>query len=433
MLVTWAVLCAPVVVILAAAAGLPGSGIGVAPRYRQRKSLYGSLLLVEKLPDEIVGRRQITDDVDRQTLRLAYLSQYPQRLADIARIAPIWAVVLAAAAACYVFVWAQSWLLYLIALTVAVVAALYSRRAVANFAANDRRCRRLFRLLHAPRDLVWIPTEIFHSVPAASAEQTILRAADIRDRVGASITTVESVNIALTESVMQRGHPIAHAVIGTLAFTARAYDWLLTRLARPLFRWRVELLEHRENRRVAHALRTGDVFATAWLPAHYQSERARAARQLASLHHARDPLLRWVEQMTVQIKRIDTARLHDEDGLQQAGADVVKWLRDEAQIFWLWLRQKAVDLRARIRPLGAELRQWTTDLPEHLSLARRRADSAQRVEAEMRRVRAEFDRARNSREARQAMGWVTRLAGGLPRRTSPTPDVEPDATQTKPE
>lgn len=79
MLVDAIALCAPVVVALPAVVVLLTSHVSLASKSRAQRRLYGTLLLAEKLPPDVLGGALISNDIDRQTLHVAYLAQYPQR------------------------------------------------------------------------------------------------------------------------------------------------------------------------------------------------------------------------------------------------------------------------------------------------------------------------------------------------------------------
>src|SRR6185312_2723772 len=74
--------CAPVAVAAPAAIALRTGHLSWASTGRLQKRLYQALLLAEKLPAGVPGSAQITTDVERQTLQVAYRAQYPQRAGD---------------------------------------------------------------------------------------------------------------------------------------------------------------------------------------------------------------------------------------------------------------------------------------------------------------------------------------------------------------
>jgi hypothetical protein len=71
MLVDAIALCAPVVVALPAVVVLLTSHVSLASRSRAQRRLYGTLLLAEKLPPDVLGGALISNDFDRQTLHVA--------------------------------------------------------------------------------------------------------------------------------------------------------------------------------------------------------------------------------------------------------------------------------------------------------------------------------------------------------------------------
>jgi hypothetical protein len=301
MLVELALLCAPLGVVLVAASKLPASHVSFLPKSRHQKRLYRSLVLFEKLPDGVVGRRQLASDIDRQTLLLAYVTQFPQRGLDILHIVTIGGALIAALAVYYYFLGAGSFVYALALIGAAVLVALEFRRAVVNFATNDSRCFELFAQLGAPVDLSWPQTDLFHKTPPTSAEAMFRRIADIRDRSVTPMTTVEAANITLAEAASQHRHPWATLAIRTVNFTATAYDWLLRHFVGPLFKLRLWLIDIAERHRIDRADKTGNVFKAAWLARHYRNERDRVADDWSLLQHARDPLLRWVQRTSQQI------------------------------------------------------------------------------------------------------------------------------------
>ena len=304
---------APIVVAVPALVALLTTHVSYASKGHVQKRLYGSLLLAEKLPAGTPGGRQIAHDIDRQTLNLAYLTQYPHRAREIVDIVLIGVGLLGGLVAYYLLLWADGPLLYLLAfLGLIVLAALWFERVVVNFGRNDALFRELFEHFGAPNNLVRPHTELVAKAPALTVTTVFERAADVRDaQHDGSITTPDAVN-----SVLARAHShgawrrelrgLAHRVSGTdyrahtktaaaqgLTFTARAYDWLLWHLLGPFFRLRLGYLDDRERHRIARAEKSGDVYKAAWLAAHYYQERRRLAIHWAHLRRARDPLLRW--------------------------------------------------------------------------------------------------------------------------------------------
>ena len=310
MLVDAILLCAPVVVALPAVVVLLISHVSLASRSSAQRRLYGTLLLAEKLPPGVLGGALISNDVDRQTLHVAYLAQYPQRAREIVHIGLIGAGVVVSVAAYYLLWWGEaSLLVLLIVLGAVAVIALSFERALVNFGRNDSVARELFAHFRAPDGLVRPRTELVAKAPPLSVDVVFARAADIRDaRPDGTLSTLDAVNAVLAKAHAhfdwrQEARRAAHRLAGTdyrsiatdlttrtLAVTATAYDWLLRHLLGPFFTLRLRFLDAREHRRAARAQQRGDVFEAAWLSAHYRNERRRVAEHWALLHKARDPL-----------------------------------------------------------------------------------------------------------------------------------------------
>src|SRR6478609_1367188 len=305
--------CAPVAVAFPAVVGLLTGHGDLASRSRLQTRLYATLLMAEKLPPNALGAAAIARDIDRQTLRVAYAAQYPQRGREVGRVVLIGAFVALSVLGYYVAWWRDASLLgLLIGLGVIAVATLWFERAWLNFGRNDGVARELFEYFGAPVGLVRPRTELLAKAPALSVDDVFARAADVRDAAhGGSMSTLAAVNSVLAGAhvhvdwraeARKGAHRVRHAdyraglhraVAWTLTFTATAYDWLLRRLLGPFFAWRLAFLDEREWRRTARAHRAGEVFEAAWLPANYRNERTRLAGHCSHLHKARDPLLRW--------------------------------------------------------------------------------------------------------------------------------------------
>jgi hypothetical protein len=293
---------APIVVLVPVVVTLLGSHVDYTPKARAQKRLLDLLTLAESLPEGIVGSAQIARDIDRRTLRLAYVTQYPHRAREVRDIALIGIGLAPALAVYYVQLWSGAPLLYLLALlALVVITALWLDRAVVNFARNDALAYQLFTHYRAPEILVRPDTELVLKAPALTVETVFGRAADVRDsHHDGSMSTLEAVN-----SVLAQAHThvawrrelrhLAHRVrtTGYRAHVVGAYGWLLRHLLGPFFKWRLAFLDDRERHRVARAERTGEFHEIAWLTAHYRNERARLTRHSSHLHGARDPLLRW--------------------------------------------------------------------------------------------------------------------------------------------
>jgi hypothetical protein len=312
MLFDIALACAPIAVALPAVVAVLSTDASYTPKSHMQKRLYGLLLLAEKLPAGSLGKRQITRDIDRQTVHLAYLAQYPHRATELLHVALIAVGLIGLFVSYYLFLWAEAPLLYLLAfLALEVLAVLWFVLALDNFAANDTRCHDLFARLGAPDDLIRPHSDLFRRMGHHDVDATLRRAADVRDREDTAMTTVEAVNAALALSAHRGTHAWdirAHthrmpwhefraraktAEAHGLTFAAKSYDWLLQYLLGPFFRVRLSYIDDRERHRVGRAEITGDVYKAAWLHTHYRNERSRLADHWTYLHKARDPLLRW--------------------------------------------------------------------------------------------------------------------------------------------
>ena len=152
MLVDIVLACAPLVVMVPAVITLLTSHVSYTPKGGLQKRLLGSLSLAEKLPAGIVGSAQIARDIGRQTLHIAFVTQYPHRAREIRDIALIGIGLVAALAVYYVQLWSDAPLLYLLALlALAVIAALWLEWAVVTgrrqLCAKRRACLRTVRTL----------------------------------------------------------------------------------------------------------------------------------------------------------------------------------------------------------------------------------------------------------------------------------------------
>jgi hypothetical protein len=183
MLIEATLLCAPAVVALPVAVALLTSHAGLAPRSHAQKRLYAALLLGEKLPPGVPGGSLITQDIDRQTLQVAYLAHYPQRGREIVHLGLIGGGGAALVAAYYLLWWGDAALLgLLIVLGAIAVTALWFERALLNFDRNDGVARELFTHFGAPDDLVRPRTELVAKAPPLSVDTVLARAADVRTR-----------------------------------------------------------------------------------------------------------------------------------------------------------------------------------------------------------------------------------------------------------
>jgi hypothetical protein len=305
--------CAPAVVALPAVFTLLTSHTSVATKAHVEKRLYRTLLIAEKLPPSAAFAPQIAKDIDRQTLHVAYVAQYPQRAREIVHLALIGLLAVVVLIGYYLLSAGDASLLtLLIVLAMLAFTALWLERALLNFNSNDALARDLFAHFGAPDGLGRPRTELIAKAPSLSVGAAFERAADVRDaNHDAAMTSLEAVNAALAQAhshfdwrlearrLWQRVRELdyrAHATAMSrraLAWTATAYDWLLGHVVGPFFRWRLTFLDATERHRTAKAQKTGDVFQAAWLPIHYRNERHRVAEHWTHLHKARDPLLRW--------------------------------------------------------------------------------------------------------------------------------------------
>jgi hypothetical protein len=305
MLIDAILLCAPAVVALPAAVALLTSHASLAPRSHVQKRLYAALLLREKLPHGVPGGALITQDIDRQTMRVAYLAQYPQRGREVVHLGLIGAGGIALVAAYYLLWCGDAALLgLLIVLGAIAVTALWFERALLNFDRNDGVARALFTHFGAPDGLVRPRTELVAKAPPLSVDTVFARAADVRDaHLDGALTTLDAVNEVLATAhthidwrrdARQAASRVTEADYRRLAnravaVTAATYDWLLRHLLGPFFSLRLRFLDAAERRRAARAQQRGDVFEAAWLSTHYRNERRRLAQHWDYLHRLRTP------------------------------------------------------------------------------------------------------------------------------------------------
>lgn len=278
-------LCAPCVLAFPAAFALFTSHADLVPKRRVEKRLYATLLMAEKLPSDTVGAPGVRRDIDRQTLRVAYAAQFPQRARELRHVALIGSSLVASVLA-YYLLWSDSSSLLSLLLALAAVAgaSLWFERALRNFGRNDGVARELFEYFGAPAGLVRPRTELAAKSPALTLDEVFHRAADIRDASTAPMSTLDAVNAVLAKAHM---HVDWRAELSRLArrirrvdyrgHAATSYDWLLRRLLGPFFAWRLRFLDDTERWRTARAATSGDVFTAAWLPTHYRNERDRLA------------------------------------------------------------------------------------------------------------------------------------------------------------
>lgn len=188
--------CAPAVVALPAAFTLLTSNPSFASKAQVEKRLYRTLLLAEKLPPSAAFAPQIARDIDRQTLHVAYVGQYPQRGREILHVALIGVLALGILAGYYLLLAGDADLLTLgIALDAFAVAAPWLERALLNFNGNDALARDLFAHFGAPDGLVRPRTELIAKVPALTTGATFERAANVRDaNHDMAMTTLDAVN-----------------------------------------------------------------------------------------------------------------------------------------------------------------------------------------------------------------------------------------------
>jgi hypothetical protein len=308
MLVDALLLCAPLVVALPAVIVTLREDVSIASKARLQRRLYATLLMAEKLPVGARGAAAIRRDIERQTLGVGYVAQYPQRARELRHLALIGAFVVASVAAYYVLWWREAGLIVLPLVLGALIAGTWRfERAVLNFGRNDALARELYDQFDASPNLIRPPTELAAKVPALSVDEVFRMAADVRDaRHGEPVTTLAAVNAALAKAhsnfdwrrtalltlVRIRSADYAgHARTGvesSRSFASNAYDWLLRHLLGPFFACRLALLDDRERRRTSRAQHIGDVFGAAWLPAHYRNERSRLDAHWARLHDFRN-------------------------------------------------------------------------------------------------------------------------------------------------
>lgn len=294
MLIDIVLACAPAVVVAPVLVALLTGHVSYWPKGHAQKRLLNSLAVSDKLPAGIVGSAQIRRDIDRQTLDLAYLTQYPQRGREIRDIALIGTGVVAALVVYYVLLWSDAALLYLLAfLALVVVSAAWLERAVVNFGRNDALVSELFGRFGAPENLVRPHTELVLRAPALTVETVFEHAADVRDASDAPLSTLEAVNSVLaqahTHGAWRRElRRQVHRVRTTdyRSHVVGAYAWLLRHLLGPFFKWRLAFLDDRERHRIARAEKSGDVYKAAWLAAHYRNERGRLARHWSHVSRA---------------------------------------------------------------------------------------------------------------------------------------------------
>ena len=155
--------------------------------------------------------------------------------------------------------------------------------------------RELFAHFRAPEGLVRPRAELVAKAPPLSVDVVLARAADVRDAGLGRLSTLDAVNVVLTkahahfdwrQAARRLARRLARADYRGIA--TDVYDWLLRHLLGPFFALWLRFLDIREQRRAALAQQRGDVFAAAWLSAHYRNERRRVARHWALLHEVRD-------------------------------------------------------------------------------------------------------------------------------------------------
>lgn len=261
MLVDVVLLLAPAAVAFPAVLGLLTSHADLVSRRRLEKRLYATLLMAEKLPTGTVGAAGINRDIDRQTLRVAYAAQYPQRARELLYVALIGGLV-AAGVLLYYLVWWESLLTELLVLAGVLAAALWFERALRNFGRNDRVARDLFEHFDAPADLVRPRTELAAKVTALELDEVFARAADARDGSPVPLTTLEAVNVVLAKAHKHvdwrvEGLRAWHHVRGLdyRGYAVVGYAWLQRYVLHPLARWRRTLLDESTRYRAARTHR----------------------------------------------------------------------------------------------------------------------------------------------------------------------------------
>lgn len=262
---------APFVVVVPAVTALLTSPVGYASPRRLQKRLYRTLLLVEKLPPDLPGSAQLVADIERQTLHVGYLAQYPQRGREVLALALIGGSLIGTVVAYYVLLWTgAAWLSLLVGLALVAIASVSFHRALVNFARNDTLVRELFARFGAPQHLRRPPSALLVRAPARTVDALLQRA-----------PTVEAVNAVLAQphSPLDWRQEVGHLTHRGRAAAAAAYDRLPRRLPRrlfdPLVTLRLAYLDDRERHRIAAAERAGDVYKAAWLATYYRTERTR--------------------------------------------------------------------------------------------------------------------------------------------------------------
>lgn len=312
--------CVPLVAVAPAVIGVATGHTDFTAKGQLQRGLYRSLLLAEKLPATTPGSAQIAADIDRATLAVAYRVQYPQRGAEITRLALVGLGLLTALVVYYGLLWVDAWWVYQVLFGIPVlVMAAWLHRAVGNFIRNDGLTRAVFEYFGAPTELIRPTTELITRSPTPTMAAVFERAAEIRDREhGGTLSSLDAVNAALGSYHTSVDW---HALVGRIrrqlsttdyrghAETARAqaenvaaqsfsvlssgYDRAMQTLTGPVFAARLSWLDTREHDRIAKAERAGDVYRAAWLATHYRDERSRMAGQLSWLRAQRNVRPRW--------------------------------------------------------------------------------------------------------------------------------------------
>jgi hypothetical protein len=237
---------------------LLGSHVDYTSKARMQGLLLDTLTLAKRLPESIVGSGQIARDIDRQTLHLAYVTQYPRRAREIRDIGLIGIGVIAAVVVYYLLLWVTPpccicWPSLLSSYSVRCG----SSGPWSTSAATTQLRRSCSGTSGHPRFWCGPHTDLILKAPALTIETVFERAADVRDGHGAPLSTLDAVNLVLaqahTHGAWRRElRQLAHRARNNdyRAHLARSYDWLLRHLLGPFFKWRSAFLDGRERHRL---------------------------------------------------------------------------------------------------------------------------------------------------------------------------------------
>lgn len=187
------------VLTMVAALGVPA----VIAKYSERARLEGKLKrlldIVEKFPEDAIGRAQLNNDIKTTALKLAFRVQYPRTFRSFVPALVIVAVFAAAGSSIF---WAgDKPVIAWIAMGVEALGIVTYRAVFYNVAWTDRLVRALFVELHGPVGLTYPPPPIFRRREIPGVGDVMRYAADARDRAhdidGSAMTTTEAVNVGL--------------------------------------------------------------------------------------------------------------------------------------------------------------------------------------------------------------------------------------------